>query len=78
LSRRIDQLEGLFDSRLLHRLTRKLAPIAEGLPLLERCARALDQIYEIERHNDGQARSGSVRNVVMHRARCAQWPNMIA
>ena len=62
LSRRIDQLEGQLGTRLLHRSTRKLAPSAEGQALFERSAPALDQIFEIERHNaDRQAPSGSVR-----------------
>ena len=66
LSRRIDQLEGKLGTRLLHRSTRKLAPSAEGQALFERYAPALDQIFEIERHNaDAQAPSGSVRVTAM-------------
>lgn len=66
LSRRVDQLEGQLGARLLHRSTRKLSPSIEGQALFERCASALDQILEIERHNvDGQAPSGSVRVTAM-------------
>jgi DNA-binding transcriptional LysR family regulator len=66
LSRRIDQLEGQVGARLLHRSTRKLAPSSEGQALFERCASALDQLFEIERHNAGrQAPSGSIRVTAM-------------
>ncbi|SAK60733.1 LysR family transcriptional regulator [Caballeronia ptereochthonis] len=62
LSRRIDQLEGQFGTRLLHRSTRKLSLSAEGQVLFERYAPALDRIFEIGRlHADEQAPSGSVR-----------------
>lgn len=62
LSRRIDQLEGQLGTRLLHRSTRKLAPSADGQAVFERCAPALDQVFEIERRDvDGQGPSGSVR-----------------
>ena len=66
LSRRIDQFEGQLGTRLLHRSTRKLATSAEGQALFERYAPALDQIFEIERHNvDRQAPSGSVRVIAI-------------
>lgn len=66
LSRRIDHLEGQLGTRLLHRSTRKLAPSTEGQGLFERCAAAVDQIFEIERHNENsQAPSGSVRVTAM-------------
>jgi DNA-binding transcriptional LysR family regulator len=62
LSRRIDQLEGQLGTRLLHRSTRKLASSSAGQALYERCAPALDQIFEIEQHNvDRQTPSGSIR-----------------
>jgi DNA-binding transcriptional LysR family regulator len=66
LSRRIDQLEGQFGTRLLHRSTRKLAPSTDGQALFERSAPALDQIVGIERHNvEKQGPSGSVRLTAM-------------
>jgi len=66
LSRRIDQLEGQLGTRLLHRSTRKLAPSTDGQALFERYAPALDQIFEIERHDaDRQAPSGSIRVTAM-------------
>lgn len=66
LSRRVDQLEGQLGTRLLHRSTRKLTPNAEGQALFERSASALDQLFEIEHHNEGrQAPSGSVRVTAM-------------
>ena len=66
LSRRVGQLEEQLGTRLLHRSTRKLAPSTEGQAVFERSAPALDQIFEIERHNeDRQTPSGSVRVTAM-------------
>ncbi|WP_152223535.1 LysR family transcriptional regulator [Pseudomonas sp. SCB32] len=66
LSRRIDQLEGQLGTRLLHRTTRKLSTSADGQALFDRCAPALEQIFEIERRTaDKQAPSGLVRVTAM-------------